>query len=227
MAKAILATKRCCLCGEEKQVSEFNIRTKADPRPRSRCKSCSAEPDRLRAKAWHESHADHVRERDKKKRQQNKGAPTSEARRKWERENKERLNAIKKAYRDRNKEKLSEAQAERIARNPERRKATTAKWYAKNRDRCRNYTKARRDFQKIATPSFDSDLDDFVFVEAIRLAKMRLEATGIQWDVDHIEPIISPVVCGLHNAFNIAVVPATFNRSKGNKQIDQHWIKYV
>lgn len=47
--------------------------------------------------------------------------------------------------------------------------------------------------------------------------KLRSAATGISFEVDHVVPLVSPYVCGLHNAFNLAVIPAIVNRSKGNR----------
>ena len=46
-------------------------------------------------------------------------------------------------------------------------------------------------------------------------------ATGSEWQVDHAVPLRAKEVCGLHNAHNLAVVPATYNRRKSNKVVDQ------
>lgn len=43
--------------------------------------------------------------------------------------------------------------------------------------------------------------------------------TGVPHEVDHIVPLVSPVVCGLHCEFNLRVVPQKENRSKGNRHI--------
>ena len=41
--------------------------------------------------------------------------------------------------------------------------------------------------------------------------------TGIKHEVDHIIPLQSPFVCGLHVEYNLQVITAKMNRSKGNK----------
>ncbi|MBT9516715.1 MAG: hypothetical protein IV112_08475 [Methyloversatilis discipulorum] len=41
--------------------------------------------------------------------------------------------------------------------------------------------------------------------------------TGIPHDVDHIIPLVSRYVCGLHCEFNLRAIPATENRRKSNR----------
>jgi hypothetical protein len=43
------------------------------------------------------------------------------------------------------------------------------------------------------------------------------DATGEDWEFDHIIPIKAKKVCGLHWDGNLQVIPATLNRAKGNK----------
>lgn len=66
-----------------------------------------------------------------------------------------------------------------------------------------------------------TELDEFVFTEAVRLRDLRKETTGINWHVDHIVPINHKEACGLHNAFNIQVVPAKWNVKKGNRNMNE------
>ena len=70
-----------------------------------------------------------------------------------------------------------------------------------------------------AVPPWFGELDEFVMQEAAELCKLRKIATGVDWNIDHIVPLISPIICGLHVAANIAVIPAKMNQSKGNR----HW----
>jgi hypothetical protein len=62
-----------------------------------------------------------------------------------------------------------------------------------------------------------TEFDRFVITEAEHLRKLRESATGYKWNVDHIVPLNSNTVCGLHNAFNIQVIPQKENLAKGNK----------
>lgn len=59
--------------------------------------------------------------------------------------------------------------------------------------------------------------DSFVWDEARNLASRRTSATGFKWSVDHIVPLRSEVVSGLHWHANLRVVPFAFNARKGNE----------
>lgn len=56
----------------------------------------------------------------------------------------------------------------------------------------------------------------FFIEEFYDLAQRRTASTGIKWEVDHIVPLKSDLVSGLHVEHNLQVVPASWNRSKSN-----------
>jgi transposase-like protein len=59
-------------------------------------------------------------------------------------------------------------------------------------------------------------------IEAIyQKAKMRSREEGMAYDVDHIIPIMGRFVSGLHVAWNLCIMPAKDNRSKGNKHFQE------
>jgi hypothetical protein len=49
-----------------------------------------------------------------------------------------------------------------------------------------------------------------------RWAKEAEAATGIKWNVDHVVPLVSDVVCGLHCPANLCILTETANKRKGN-----------
>jgi hypothetical protein len=77
-------------------------------------------------------------------------------------------------------------------------------------------TAQRRAMKINATPIW---ANNFIILEAYALAKQRNKVTGIRWHVDHIVPLRSKHVCGLHAHTNIRVIPAIENMRKNNK----HW----
>lgn len=116
----------------------------------------------------------------------------------------EKFRALKRAYRKKPYIKAAEAQRK-------------SDWNSKNKHKVIAYTAKRRAVKLNAAVKWLSDLSELVFEEAALLAKMRKEHTGIAWEVDHIVPLQSKLVCGLHTFSNIAVVPASVNRSKSNR----------
>ncbi len=74
---------------------------------------------------------------------------------------------------------------------------------------------ARRTAQKLlAVPAW---ANKFFISEAYHLAKLRTEITGFKWHVDHIVPLQSDLVCGLHVEHNLRVIPARDNLTKNNR----------
>ena len=64
-----------------------------------------------------------------------------------------------------------------------------------------------------ATPAW---ANEFFISEAYALARLRTKMFGFKWHVDHIVPLKSDLVCGLHVEHNLRVIPATQNLKKRN-----------
>ena len=77
--------------------------------------------------------------------------------------------------------------------------------------------------RRLQEKMFSTELDLFVFEEAVRLCKMREKITGFKWHVDHIVPLMHKQACGLNSAFNLQVVPASWNVKKGNRNMDTYF----
>ena len=90
-------------------------------------------------------------------------------------------------------------------------------WAARNMDKKLASMSKRRAAKISAIPKWFGELDELAFAEAHDLCKLRQLATGFKWHVDHVIPLISEKVCGLHTYSNISVIPAKLNLSKGNR----------
>lgn len=90
-----------------------------------------------------------------------------------------------------------------LDRNPTKKRIWTA-----TRNRLRRHGKAH------ATPAWANKPE----IERIYAdARQREAESGTAWHVDHIVPLKSPLVCGLHCEANLAVIPASENCSKRNR----------
>ena len=113
--------------------------------------------------------------------------------------NRERLNASLLAYKKANPERVRQIQARHRAKSKEKYVAHCAKRYARKLQ---------------ATPSW---ANSFLIQEAYLLSALRTKATGVKWHVDHIIPLKSDFVCGLHVESNLRVIPAVANQRKNNR----------
>lgn len=103
------------------------------------------------------------------------------------------------------------------AKNPEIIRAIKIAWHANNPEAQAHHVGLRRSRKMQATPTWA----DLVAIKAIyKQAALLRKQTGIAWHVDHEIPLKHPLVCGLHNEFNLRVIPARENQSKSNKLIN-------
>lgn len=185
--------KICSKCGIEKPLSAFSPRPDRPSGVRSKCKACNV----AQALAYNRAHPDKTKA------------------------------ALARAYKtrvERDKAKSPEWHAARLAahkakaakwrkEHPGANAKSVAAWYRAHPDKTAVYraTKLR------AAPTW---ANQFFIQEAYALARLRTEQkTGghDKWHVDHIVPLRSKIVSGLHVESNLQVIPAVHNQSKGNR----------
>jgi hypothetical protein len=93
-------------------------------------------------------------------------------------------------------------------------------WKERNTIWVRADTKARRRKHREATPSWLTREQKGQIRELYKIAITMTKTTGEQYVVDHIIPLRSEVVCGLHVPWNLRVIPRQENLLKSNKLID-------
>ena len=144
-------------------------------------------------------------------------------------QNKARIKARANAYYHRNAEEQLAKQKLRYAANKTAVTARNRQWADEHRDKMRAYhaayvsrntdlwraqTARYRARKRKACPAW---ANAFFIREAYALMHMRKRICGGEWHVDHIVPLTSELVCGLHVEYNLRVIPGKANRSKSNK----------
>ena len=187
--------KHCTRCGELKPISEFPRNRQAKSGIRPRCKVCHSADARAWALANHERYKARLRAYHRAHGGKDGGPPrmrTGPAPLEVRREK-------KRDYAWRNREKFKE---------------WNLRWAAKNKHVAAEGCRRRQVSKQQATPRW---ANRFFVQEAYALARLRTLALGEPWVVDHIVPIKSEIVCGLHNEFNLQVIPSRDNRAKSNR----------
>jgi hypothetical protein len=157
------------------------------------------------------------------------------ASRAWYQANKGRAQAVRKAWYEANKAAHLErnkawkaANPERCKEHPSRRKYAEYRnaevqraWRERNaehlrawfRERYRTDPKYKAKRRRARCKWADAGKVRAFYIEAAMVSMQ----TGVLHDVDHIVPLKHPLVCGLHNEFNLQVLPASENRRKRNR----------
>lgn len=134
----------------------------------------------------------------------------------WSQANPERRAAIRKKWRDTNIEKAREI--ERASQLKHRNSVLARKkaYYEANRAKYTAYSQKRRAALLKATPGWaDFEKIEAIFQECAEIT----ELLGFPHHVDHVIPLISPIVCGLHVENNLRIIDHVSNRKKGNKLV--------
>lgn len=151
--------------------------------------------------------------------------------------NREKLLAYFSAYGKANRSKCTAKEKAWREKNAEHSKAHAAaygqRWYSANRERLApirklaqkryaatkphviaEYAANRRARKRLATPGWANLV---AIREWYSAAKICERDTGHVWHVDHIVPLTSLIVCGLHCEQNLQLLPGRLNSSKDNR----------
>lgn len=148
---------------------------------------------------------------------------------------KEEISLKSKEYNRNNTQHRKERSARYYKENKEAFRERYKRWYALNAKTYAEHTKAyrksrpgygaslrakRRATERRATPIW-ADLAKMtaIYVECAEMSRR----SGYPFHVDHIVPLNSPLVCGLHCEQNLICLPAWANLEKGNSVWPDMW----
>ena len=230
IAERFVSSRECIGCAKEKNAAQY---AKNPEKRREIARIYAAEnPEKVKASCakWHAENPEYSAKknaeyysanRDKEKArtaayraenpEKHKALTTA-----WRDANPERYAAMKKVYRENNPEKVQEYRKSQYVKMRDIELARMKEW-RKSNPHLVNAATARRNAAKLnATPEWaNKEKMEEMYKES---ARITIE-TGIVHHVDHIVPLQSKHVCGLHCEFNLQVMTGSENQSKSNR----HW----
>lgn len=186
--------KTCARCKQLKPFGEFYPRTDRPGGYMPRCKTCKAEG----AAAYRAANQHDTRRRS----------------REWHAANRERSTANTLAWQAANREANLARMREYKRENAASVRQQWREWRDANRHVVRELKMRRRAALASAVPVWaDRRAIRDVYAQAVKLSAQ----TGTPYTVDHIVPLQSDIVCGLHVEHNLRPMPFLENCSKGNR----------
>jgi hypothetical protein len=122
--------------------------------------------------------------------------------------------ANQQRYKEKYPERAKTSSALSYVRNKTSIRIRSAAWYRAHPEFVAAKQAKRRSSAIQATPAW---ANDFFIKEAYALARLRTKIFGFKWHVDHIVPLNSGTVCGLHVEHNLQVIPGSSNLVKSNR----------
>ena len=201
--------KVCTKCGVSKDLDEFYRHSAGKDRRRTTCKICFVAQTRAWQKNNHDRHAANCAA--------------------WAKTNPEKMASLQTAWYVKNKEEHCANSRARKKANPEKEKTNHTAWAKSNpgkvRESALRYQKAhpekcaaramKRHAGKLrATPTW---ADSRFIALWYKGARIMTQLVGRPYHVDHVVPLKSKLVCGLHVPANMQILSKPENIKKSNR----------
>jgi hypothetical protein len=189
-----IGTKQCSKCGEVKPLNSFNKDKRKKNGLRASCKICQES----RNKKYRQNNRSKLSQYNKEYYQNNHGRLLQHSKKYYQNNRDKVLQRTQEYYQD-NRDEILQRKQEYCQNNPGKRRALRAR---------------RRAAKRNATPPWaDKAAINAIYAEALWLQ----EFTGEPYHVDHIVPLKSDFVCGLHVPANLQTLPGAENLAKSNR----------
>jgi hypothetical protein len=154
--------------------------------------------------------------------------------RRWEKDNPDKVRDMRRRWAEANPDKVRESGRKWREANPDKQNEASRRWTEANREhdskRRVEYRKAnrakynalqkrRQATQLKAMPHWLTPEHHAQIVDIYEQAVIAEQLTGVEHHVDHIEPLQGKDRCGLHVPWNLQVLEARENFSKGNRTV--------
>ncbi len=203
--------KTCLKCGVERPEDQFPYRSRKTGKLKPNCRPCH-----------NAEYRQYCKDNPEKKRASWKAydsTPEAKAAKKRRtyayRENKpEQYQKVRSAYYRKNIEKITRVNAEWRNKNPDRYSEINKNWRKRNMPTVLSWVIARHAQKLNATPKWAN----FEKIKKVYEQSQRIiDETGVPHAVDHIVPLKSKLVCGLHCEANLQVLSRSENLAKSNR----------
>jgi uncharacterized protein YbcC (UPF0753/DUF2309 family) len=141
---------------------------------------------------------------------------------KWQSLNKDKAANTSKDWYEKNKTTASAAMRNWYQENKLKKKTAQKAWAVKNKDKVNASIASRKAKKLTATPDWANKEKISVIYEYAKLCTLVMKKS---FHVDHIVPLVSTKVCGLHVEKNLQVLEASQNILKKNHHWPDMWQK--
>ncbi len=203
--------KICTRCRVKKSIESFSKASREADGLQDRCKQCNKET----SSAYRAANSEKERLRNRLYQQANKAKCAARSA-SYRKRHADKVRAAAREFYEAHKQSENQRASEYHRANATRIRESKKKWKSDNQAACRTHESKRRAFKLCATVQWANE--EKIAAHYAKSAKLTRE-TGIVHHVDHIVPLISDIVCGLHWEGNLQVLPALKNWEKRNL----HW----
>lgn len=204
-------TKICNHCSIETAINQFSVDQSKKDGLSGLCRACSI----LKSKAYYLKNQELSKEKARIHHAENREEKLVKLKENYALNAELRKEQARTVYRA-NVASISKKKKVYRAANGDKVRASIAAWNKAHPEKSCAYTERRRARKLQAVPAWWSEFDGLFFDEAVDKARKLKLLTGLNWHIDHIVPLKSKQVCGLHWHGNAQLLPAHMNQSKSN-----------